>query len=199
MKVDQVGDELGVVVIGRNEGERLRRCLESVRGLAVVVYVDSDSSDGSVAGPLAGSNRGLLTSRAVRGGGARNEGLSGSRAAPGVPRVQFVDGDCESSRAGSAGASASTNGPTWASSAAGAASDFPECSVYNRLADLEWNGRSARSGLRRRRHDPRRGVPAAAASNPSVIAAEDDELCLRIRGGGRSCGSMPRWPCTTWR
>ena len=46
--------ELGVVVIGRNEGERLRRCLESLidRGLTIV-YVDSNSVDGSPA--LAGS------------------------------------------------------------------------------------------------------------------------------------------------
>ena len=39
---------LAVVVIGRNEGERLRRCLDSISGRAeVVVYVDSGSSDGS--------------------------------------------------------------------------------------------------------------------------------------------------------
>ena len=41
--------EPGVVAIGRNEGERLRLCLESVVGHAqAVVYVDSGSSDGSV-------------------------------------------------------------------------------------------------------------------------------------------------------
>jgi len=33
---------LGAVAIGRNEGERLRRCLQSLIGrVAVVVYVDS--------------------------------------------------------------------------------------------------------------------------------------------------------------
>ena len=42
--------DVGVVVIGRNEGERLRRCLESVRDAArAIVYVDSGSTDGSVA------------------------------------------------------------------------------------------------------------------------------------------------------
>ena len=41
---------VGVVVIGRNEGERLRRCLESVvRQTQAVVYVDSGSTDGSIA------------------------------------------------------------------------------------------------------------------------------------------------------
>jgi glycosyltransferase involved in cell wall biosynthesis len=39
---------VGVVAIGRNEGERLRRCFDSVAGTASVVYVDSGSSDGSV-------------------------------------------------------------------------------------------------------------------------------------------------------
>ena len=39
----------GVVVIGRNEGERLRRCLSSVRNATcAIVYVDSGSTDGSV-------------------------------------------------------------------------------------------------------------------------------------------------------
>jgi hypothetical protein len=48
-----IGD-VGVVVIGRNEDQRLVRCLESMRGLAsCVVYVDSGSTDGSV--PMAGS------------------------------------------------------------------------------------------------------------------------------------------------
>ena len=40
---------LGLVVIGRNEGERLARCLASVRIIPRRVYVDSSSTDGSVA------------------------------------------------------------------------------------------------------------------------------------------------------
>ena len=40
---------LGVIAIGRNEGERLRRCLESVMGHGLtIVYVDSGSVDGSL-------------------------------------------------------------------------------------------------------------------------------------------------------
>ena len=38
----------GVVVIGRNEGERLKQCLRSASDAAAVVYVDSGSVDGSV-------------------------------------------------------------------------------------------------------------------------------------------------------
>ena len=41
--------DLGVVAIGRNEGERLRCCLNSVVGRGLpVVYVDSSSTDSSV-------------------------------------------------------------------------------------------------------------------------------------------------------
>src|SRR6476660_3526039 len=41
--------DVAVVAIGRNEGERLQRCLESVRPQCeTIVYVDSGSDDGSV-------------------------------------------------------------------------------------------------------------------------------------------------------
>ena len=39
----------GVVVIGRNEGERLMACLQALRAQPrPVIYVDSGSSDGSL-------------------------------------------------------------------------------------------------------------------------------------------------------
>ena len=41
--------DVGLVVIGRTEGERLVRCLASVAGCGAVVYVDSGSTDDSVA------------------------------------------------------------------------------------------------------------------------------------------------------
>lgn len=44
-----INSDLGIVIIGRNEGERLVRCLASVHGQARVVYVDSGSTDESVA------------------------------------------------------------------------------------------------------------------------------------------------------
>ena len=37
--------KFGAVAIGRNEGKRLRQCLASLSG-AAVVYVDSGSTDG---------------------------------------------------------------------------------------------------------------------------------------------------------
>ena len=45
-----ISTKIGIVVIGRNEGERLKRSVQSILGQTkTVVYVDSDSSDGSVA------------------------------------------------------------------------------------------------------------------------------------------------------
>ena len=42
---------LGVVAIGRNEGDRLRRCLDALAVVgATIVYVDSGSTDDSTEG-----------------------------------------------------------------------------------------------------------------------------------------------------
>ena len=45
-----ISDDIGIVVIGRNEGERLVHCLETAKTSSDnIVYVDSGSTDGSVA------------------------------------------------------------------------------------------------------------------------------------------------------
>ncbi|HKS16666.1 MAG TPA: glycosyltransferase family A protein, partial [Planctomycetota bacterium] len=92
-------DKVGVVVIGRNEGDRLKRCLRSVSGDgAHVVYVDSGSTDGSVAAAReAGADVVELDlSTPFTAGRARNAGFDRLReAVPDLETVQFVDGDCE--------------------------------------------------------------------------------------------------------
>ena len=90
---------IGVVAIGRNEGERLRRCLESLDGHGLtVVYVDSGSTDDSVA--LARSLSievvDLDMSTPFTAARARNAGFERLlQIDPGVRFVQFLDGDCE--------------------------------------------------------------------------------------------------------
>ena len=90
---------VGVVVIGRNEGQRLVRCLESVRGQAsCVVYVDSGSTDGSVstARSLADAIVELDMDRPFTAARARNEGFERLlKTQDGLRYVFFVDGDCE--------------------------------------------------------------------------------------------------------
>ena len=47
MSMVGVTAKVGTVVIGRNEGERLKRCLNSLSSASTVIYVDSGSSDDS--------------------------------------------------------------------------------------------------------------------------------------------------------
>ncbi|MFP4171726.1 MAG: glycosyltransferase family A protein, partial [Candidatus Hydrogenedentota bacterium] len=89
---------LAVVVIGRNEGQRLRACLNAVDPKSVtVVYVDSGSTDGSVA--LAREYGAevveLDNSRPYTAARGRNAGVARLReAGMEVHYIQFVDGDC---------------------------------------------------------------------------------------------------------
>ena len=83
------------VIIGRNEGERLVACLASVpQGLGDVVYVDSGSTDGSVAAAEAAGARVVLldTGTPFTAARARNAGVAALDG--GHDYVQFNDGDC---------------------------------------------------------------------------------------------------------
>ena len=92
-------DAIGVVVIGRNEGERLRRCLTSLLdSTRSIVYVDSGSSDDSV--PLSRSLGVEVVDLDLRiaftAARARNEGFRRLvRIRPDLRYGFFVDGDCE--------------------------------------------------------------------------------------------------------
>ena len=90
---------LGIVTIGRNEGDRLRRCLTSIVGRGLpVVYVDSNSTDGSaqLARSLGAEVVELDPCRPIGVPRARNEGFERlSQIDPEIKYVQFVDGDCE--------------------------------------------------------------------------------------------------------
>src|SRR6187551_3731615 len=89
-------DRIGVAVIGRNEGERLKACLRSLPAGSDVVYVDSGSSDGSVAFARSLGFRvvELSTERGFTAARARNAGLA-ALADPPPAYIQMVDGDCE--------------------------------------------------------------------------------------------------------
>jgi GT2 family glycosyltransferase len=188
--------DLGVVAIGRNEGERLRRCLASLAEQAPdspVVYVDSGSTDGSVA--LA---RGLgvevvqldlsIPFTAAR---ARNEGFARLERA-GVDRckyVQFIDGDCEVAPGWLDRARAQLEAAPGVVAVCGRRRErFPDRSIYNRLIDMEWDTpvgeADACGGDVLVRADAFRQI---GGYNPSMIAGEDPEMCIRLRkmAGGK--------------
>jgi len=180
----------GVVVIGRNEGERLRRCLESVRPASrCVVYVDSGSSDGSVAlaTGLGASVVALDMRLAFTAARARNEGMRRLEAiAPDLAFVQFVDGDCEMVEGWLVVAQQLLVARPEVAAVCGRRRErFPERSVYNLLCDLEWNtpiGEARACG-----GDVMMRVEAfrqVAGYRDDLIAGEEPELCVRLRARG---------------
>ncbi len=181
---------LAIVVIGRNEGQRLRRCLEGLRGgSALVVYVDSGSSDGSaaLARDLGVHVVELDAARPFTAARARNEGLARAAALlPEIELVQFVDGDCELV-------------PGWLERGVGELEQDPtlgvafgrvrererERSVYNLLCDLEWRGPAGEAPASGGNAMMRiRAVQQAGGFDPSLIAGEEPELARRLRRAG---------------
>lgn len=181
---------IGVVVIGRNEGERLRRCLMSLvpAGLPIV-YVDSGSTDGSpdMARSMGVEVVALDLSIPFTAARARNSGferLMQMEAA--LEFVQFVDGDCEVAAGWLESAEAALNAEPRCAVVCGRRRErHPEVSVYNRLCDIEWDTpvgpASACGGDALMRVEALRQV---GGYDSSVIAAEDDEVCFRIRQAG---------------
>ena len=91
-------ESVGVVIIGRNEGDRLKKCIKSVlKHISKIVYVDSGSTDGSVV--FAESNGvsvvELDMSIPFSAGRARNEGVKClTKTYSELEFIQFIDGDC---------------------------------------------------------------------------------------------------------
>lgn len=180
----------GVVVIGRNEGERLRICLQSVlRSAARIVYVDSGSTDGSpaLAQSLGVEVVALDLSIPFTAARARNAGYRRLREiAPELTLVQFVDGDCEVVAGWTEVAVARLDQrPELAVVCGRRRERHPEASIYNQLCDMEWNtpvGEATACGgdaLMRLS-----ALEAVGGFNPELIAGEEPELCVRLRAHG---------------
>jgi GT2 family glycosyltransferase len=183
-------NHLGIVTIGRNEGERLQRCLTSVVGRGLpVVYVDSNSTDGSaaLARSLGAEVVELDPSWPVGVPRARNEGFQRlCQTDPDVRFVQFVDGDCELVEEWlERGCRILEDRPEVALVTGRRRERFPERSVYNRLADLEWDMPigpiKGSHGDIMVRAEAFRGVGGFDAA---VLVSEDYELCVRLRKRG---------------
>ncbi len=190
--------QLGLVLIGRNEGDRLRLCLESIpNGVGGAVYVDSGSTDGSVA--LAEAHGvsvvKLDLSRPFTAARARNEGFEHLlREHPDLSRVQFVDGDCSLVDGWLLEASQLLDAnPDWVAVCGWRRERYPESSVYNRWCDLEWTqvpvGDVGDVGFGGEVMIRVESFRAVGGYDASIIAAEDSELSERLR---RSCGPVIR-------
>ena len=181
---------VGAVAIGRNECDRLRACLGSLVGRCeAVVYVDSGSSDDSVrvAESLGVEVVSLDPSLPFSAARARNAGFARLlEIAPDLAFVQFVDGDCEVVPGWIDRASAELDArPDLAVACGRRRERHPERSIYNRLADLEWDTpigeADACGGDSLMRCSALRDV---GGFDPLLIAGEEPELCHRLRSSG---------------
>lgn len=179
----------GIVVIGRNEGQRLVACLRSLPiGQYPVVYVDSGSSDGSLeqAGRLGALTISLDNSTPFSAARARNEGVQRIvRDNPLVKYVQFVDGDCTVRNGWLESADDALEGDENLAAVFGQIEEVdPGRSIYNRLCALEWQSPAGKiqgcgdfGGNSMVRLKAFVGV---GGFNPQVIAGEDAELAARM-------------------
>lgn len=181
--------KIGVVVIGRNEGERLVACFQSLKHLKTpVVYVDSGSTDDSLAQAKKFGFEAIELDLSIpfSAARARNEGYKRLKDEYEIDFVQFIDGDC-------------TIDPKWSDTARSWLEEnldyavafgrrrekHPEKSVYNMLCDEEWNvpiGDADACGgdtlMRSKAFEECEGF------NPSFVAGEEPELCVRFRKKG---------------
>lgn len=187
------GTPVDVVLIGRNEGDRLKAALASVAGQArQVVYVDSGSTDNSV--PEARNSGATVValdmSVPFTAARARNAGFD---ALDDPQIVQFIDGDCSLVPGYLDAARTHLETHPELGLATGWRSEMhPEASIYNAICDWEW-------------HRPAGQILACGGDmmvraeawaevggmNPNVIAAEDDEFCTRLRKAGWRLERLP--------
>jgi len=187
----------GVVVIGRNEGERLARCFDSLEVAAgAIVYVDSGSTDGSVemARTRAVQVVALDLSVPFTAARARNAGVQRLlQLVPEVDRVQFVDGDCEMIDGWFDAANRCLDENAQIACVCGRLRErFPERSIYNRLCDFEWErppgDTDACGGIAMMRVSVLNEVDGF---REDMVAGEEPELCQRIRQQGWKVHRLP--------
>lgn len=185
-----LGCSVGIVAIGRNEGERLIRCLASLRSTGCpIVYVDSASSDGSPQAAAAAGARVLALdmARPFTAARARAEGVAAlERITPRLDAVFFIDGDCELEPGFLPAATRFlADNPDYAVVCGRRRERFPEASVYNRLIDREWASPIGEAGACGGDALYRLAAYRAAGGfDPAMLAGEEPELCARLRAQG---------------
>lgn len=189
MGEESIAPAVSIVVIGRNEGRRLQRCLESIfrleepKGGCEVFYVDTESTDGSLERARRMGVRTLrLRSARPTPAAARNRGLLEAQA----PFVFFVDADCIIDSDFLIRALRGFADPRVAVVFGRLREIDPTASPYSRVMDLDWwnplpGPTEYCAGVSVMR---RAALDAVGGFDEAVISAEEPELCLRLRLSG---------------
>jgi serine acetyltransferase/GT2 family glycosyltransferase len=185
-------EQVGAIVIGRNEGERLCQCLDAMLKIGVrhLIYVDSGSQDGSCerASERQVDWLELDPNQPFTAARARNTGFAYLQERyPDLVYVQMIDGDCQLNPTWlETAVQALDNAPEVAAVCGWRQERYPEQTVYNQICDIEWRsgpvGEIASCG-----GDVLVRVKAfreIGGFNPQVIAGEEPELCRRWRQAG---------------
>ena len=182
--------DIGFVVIGRNEGARLGLCLRSVLAQSnQIVYADSASSDGStdLAEKLKIAVVRLSPDSRLTAARGRNAGYKELRSRfPNCRFVQFLDGDCILQRGWIEDASAFLEAHPDVAVVCGRRFETnPAASIYNGLADREWDtpvGEASECGgdalVRTEAFDEVGGY------RDELLAGEEPEMTARMRAAG---------------
>lgn len=183
-------NDVGVVIIGRNEGQRLLHCIESLLTQTnKIVYVDSGSTDGSAEAAirLGTTVVSLDMQRPFTAARARNEGFEKAISTyKDIQFIQFVDGDCQVFQNWITKARDFLVADERVAVVCGRRKEiYPNSSVYNMLCDIEWNTpvgeAKACGGDALMRVD---ALKAVGGYRNDLIAGEEPELCVRLRAEG---------------
>ncbi len=180
-------NNVGVVVIGRNEGDVLKRCITSLAASDLkIVYVDSGSTDGSsdYVESLGFDVVALDMSIPFSAARARNEGYHFLiEKYQMIDFIQFVDGDCEVSSGWVTLAYEHLNSNDHLAAVCGRRKErYPDKTLYNKFCDLEWDtpiGLAMATGgdfMCRKE-----ALVAVDGFRSQVIAGEEPEMCFRMR------------------
>ncbi|MEO0768126.1 MAG: glycosyltransferase family A protein [Cyanobacteria bacterium J06649_4] len=181
---------VGIVVVGRNEGDYLHGSLTSaLANKTKVVYVDSGSTDDSleIAAALNVDIVQLDPSTPFTAPRAYNAGVSHLLTTdPNLEFVQFLDGDAELNPSWMTAAYRTiTSHPNVAVVCGRRRERFPQKSPYNLVADIEWDtdlgivstcGPEAMMRLSL--------FQQVGGFNGTLIAGDEPELCFRLRQAG---------------
>lgn len=184
--------KLSVVIIGRNEGERLVRCIQSVQAMAgitaaemEIIYVDSDSTDNSVqrAQELGVEVLQVSPTRPSAATG-RNAGWQAAKA----EYVLFLDGDTILNANFAISALSYLQADETIAIVWGHRRElYPQHSIYQRVLDLDWLYPAGLSDFCGGDALMRKKVLTEVNGyNAELIAGEEPEMCQRIRAKGYS-------------